>query len=326
MGTAGRSVSLATEPPGVNCEAGGLRVNGFDLVGMPLTAYVCSPGAPRFADGGFAVGAIPFALADGGLGIDPRLSFDAPGGAVRLNSDLLWAAVGGTRTIGIPPVNFGSTNLVVRAGGMVSSSGSGSAGGVLELRAGNANQSGGFGCAGAGPQGNSVKIYAGDNVFAGTCFDVNNGDIEFYAGHLQPERMRIVGDTGNVGIGTNAPTQRLHVIGNILASAVVTPSDARLKEEVRTIERARELLQRLNGVHYRWKKGAQAKYGTRDGEDVGLLAQDVQQVLPEAVVTLPDGTLTVNYAKVMPLVVEAFKAQEVRLEQLEARLNKLERR
>jgi hypothetical protein len=148
--------------------------------------------------------------------------------------------------------------------------------------------------------------------------------------------MRIVGNTGNVGIGTSAPSQRLQVNGNVVANNVLLPSDARLKEDVHAIERARELLRTLHGVHYRWKKDAQAKFGTSAGADVGLLAQDVQRVLPEAVITLPDGTLTVNYDKVIPLLVEALKAQDTKLQQLEAsearlkaleaRLEKLERR
>jgi hypothetical protein len=181
-----------------------------------------------------------------------------------------------------------------------------------------------------------VRIYAGDNTFAAACGTFMNGDIEFFAGDGLPERMRIVGDTGNVGIGTNAPSQRLQVNGNILANNVMLPSDARLKEDIHTITRARELLQALHGVHYRWKKDAQAKFGTTSGDDIGLLAQDVQRVLPEAVTTLPDGTLTVSYDKVVPLLVEALKAQDAKLQQLEAneaklkaleaRLEKLERR
>ncbi len=48
--------------------------------------------------------------------------------------------------------------------------------------------------------------------------------------------------------------------------------------------------------------------------------------LPEAVLTLPDGTLTVSYERVLPLLVEAFKAEDTRVEQLERRLEKLETR
>ncbi len=162
-----------------------------------------------------------------------------------------------------------------------------------------------------------------------SCANSAHGDIQFYAGDNQPEPMQVVGNTGFVGIGTSTPSQRLQVNGNVLANNVMLPSDARLKENIHGIERSRELLRLLNGVHSTWKKDAQAKFGTTAGADVGLLAQDVQKVLPEAVITLPDGTLTVVYDKVVPLLVEALKAQDEKLRDLEqtnARLEAMEKR
>jgi hypothetical protein len=338
-GLDGISVTIATEQPGMNCPNGGISATGYVGPGLGnagiATRYVCNGAAGsgggaigRFPDGG-NLGAILFVGTDGGLAVDPRLTWE-DAGVVRVTGDILFSR-GAPRTIGIPPVDAdgGGTNLTIRAGGRVTTDGNAFQGGVLELRAGNANVAGSSGCPDAGPQNNSVKIYAGDNVYASECGNVNNGDIEFYAGNNQPEVMRIVGDTGNVGIGTSTPSQRLHVIGNILASGTVSPSDARLKENIHGIERSRELLRLLHGVHYTWNKEAQAKFGTTGAGDVGLLAQDVQKVVPEAVVTLPDGTLTVNYDKVVPLLVEALKAQDEKLRDLEqtnARLKALERR
>ncbi len=349
-GLDGISVTIATEPPGANCANGGISATGFVNLGFNdagiATRYVCNGtngtgtggggGAPRFPDGGFFNGAVPYVGSDGGLQIDQAFgwagtTFAAPN--VQLNS-------GGNRFIGAGPTGV-PTNVMVTAGGALQGGG-GASGGTLELRAGDANRSGGNNCGLAactpgpnadcpGPDQNSVKIYAGDNSIGQgwLCHDVRNGDIEFYAGNGQPERMRIVGNTGNVGIGIAAPAQKLHVVGNILATGTVTPSDSRLKENIVAIERARELLRTLHGVHYTWTKDAQAKFGTTATGDVGLLAQDVQKVLPEAVVTLPDGTLTVNYDKVVPLLVEALKAQDEKLRQLEqtdARLKAMERR
>lgn len=334
-GLDGISVTIATESAGARCAAGGLAVTGIGDIGLGdaglVTRYVCNgtggggASALRLPDGGTAQGAVLFVGDDAGIALDTRFAFDPVAGAARLNADVLFAT-GGTRTIGIPAQNGGQTNLTIRAGGQVSSSGAAMGGGILELRAGNSNVSGG---ACTGPQNNSLRLYAGDNSFVGVCGTLNNGDIEFFAGNGQPEVMRIVGDTGNVGIGISAPTQKLQVNGNVLATNVTVPSDARLKENIVNIERARELLRALNGVHYTWKKDAQAKFGTTTGGDVGLLAQDVQKVLPEAVITLPDGTMTVSYDKVVPLLVEALKAQDEKLRQLEqtdARLKAMERR
>ncbi|MDP3232531.1 MAG: tail fiber domain-containing protein [Myxococcales bacterium] len=349
-GLDGISVTIATEPPGANCAAGGISATGYVDLGLGdagiATRYVCngaagmggSGGAPRLPDGGLNPNAILYVGADGGVQTSPELSWGGSflfaGGSIQIGS-------GGDRFIGPGPTGV-RTNLEISAGS-ATQGGGGASGGNLDLRAGNANRSGGVtpcnlsqctpgpsaNC--PGPDENSVRIFAGDNSVGQTwvCNDVRNGDVEFYAGNGQPERMRIVGNTGNVGIGTSTPSQRLHVIGNILASGTVSPSDARLKENIHGIERSRELLRLLHGVHYTWNKEAQAKFGTTGAGDVGLLAQDVQKVVPEAVVTLPDGTLTVNYDKVLPLLVEALKAQDEKLRDLEqtnARLKALERR
>lgn len=345
-GLDGISVTVATEAAGARCAAGGLAVTGIGDIGLGdaglVTRYVCNGsggsggGAPRFADGGFLGGTVAFVGGDGGLQIDPNFVW----GNTVLGAPSLQLASGGDRFVGPGPTGV-ATNVTFSAGGALQGGGAAS-GGNLILRAGDANRSGGTNCnlaqCGAvpsancpGPDENSVKIYAGDNSvgFIWECHDVRNGDIQFFAGHGQPERMRIVGNTGNVGIGIATPSQRLQVNGNVLATNVVVPSDARLKENIVTIERARELLRTLNGVHYTWKKDAQAKFGATSGGDVGLLAQDVQKVLPEAVITLPDGTMTVSYDKVVPLLVEALKAQDEKLRQLEqtdARLKAMERR
>ncbi|MER2559515.1 MAG: tail fiber domain-containing protein [Myxococcaceae bacterium] len=345
-GLDGISVTVATEAAGARCPAGGLAVTGIGDIGLGdaglVTRYVCNGaggagGAPRLPDGGFVPGALLFVGNDGGLQVDQALSW---GGTFLYSAGSVQIGSGGNRFIGPGPTGI-PTNLEVAAGGAFQGGG-GASGGNLVLRAGDANRSGGASCNLTfctpgpsancpGPDENSVKIYAGDNSIGQSwfCNDVRNGDIEFYAGHGQPERMRIVGNTGNVGIGIAAPTQKLQVNGNVLATNVLVPSDARLKENIVTIERARELLRMLNGVHYTWKKDAQAKFGATSGGDVGLLAQDVQKVLPEAVITLPDGTMTVSYDKVVPLLVEALKAQDEKLRQLEqtdARLKAMERR
>lgn len=284
------------------------------------------------ADGGSAPGALLFVLADGGLLLDARLGFNEVTGALSLPGDLAFG--GGARTIGLPQGNFQGADLTVRAGGNTASMGGAASGGNLDLRAGNANVSSGApGCDSCpngpnciGPQGNSVRLYAGDNLFNLYCATGGNGNIEFYAGNGQPERMRVVGNTGFVGIGTNAPSQMLHVAGNVLANNVAVPSDARLKEEIEPMTGATAMVKGLHGVRFKWSSLARTKLGADGRVQVGLLAQDVQRVVPEAVMQLPDGTLTVSYEKLTPVLIEALHAQDERLEAMEQRLKALERR
>jgi len=101
-------------------------------------------------------------------------------------------------------------SLTLRAPGAVSADDSGSPGGLLRLVAGNANTA-----AATPPVGtslnNDIHLIAGRNQFT----DDWNGNIQFFGGASQFERMRIVGDNGFVGIGTTTPSQRLDVRGSI---------------------------------------------------------------------------------------------------------------
>lgn len=114
-----------------------------------------------------------------------------------------------------PQADLAAGSLTIRATGTTRSNGSGGQGGTLRLIAGNANLS----APSAPPVGtsglNNVHIIAGDNTFAGTFRELFNGNIQFFAGDGQPERMRLVGDNGFFGIGTTNPTQLLDVRGSI---------------------------------------------------------------------------------------------------------------
>lgn len=100
---------------------------------------------------------------------------------------------------------------------------------------------------------------------------------------------------------------QLDVNGNVVAYST-TVSDERLKDNVETIDGALEKVERLRGVTFEWNKGS------RQGQkDIGLIAQEVQEVLPELVVetkdSLIDGEdyLTVSYGQVVSVLIEAVK-------------------
>ena len=125
------------------------------------------------------------------------------------------------------------------------------------------------------------------------------------------EKMRI-DSSGNVGIGVKGPTEMLHVAGNILATGNVTAySDERLKEDIQPIPDALDKVLSLNGVTY-----------TRNDLDdttrryAGLIAQDVQAVLPEAI-SDSNGTLALDYNATIGLLVESIKELTARVAKLE---------
>lgn len=99
--------------------------------------------------------------------------------------------------------------------------------------------------------------------------------------------------------------------GNLTATGDVTAfSDMRLKRDVRPIERAIDKVMALTGVLF--TRRADGTQGT------GLLAQDVQAVLPEAVHEHADGVLSVAYGNLIGLLVQAIKEQQLELEALRA--------
>lgn len=114
-----------------------------------------------------------------------------------------------------PQADLAAGSLTIRATGTTRSNGSGGQGGTLRLVAGNANLSGGAAPPAGTSGNNNVHIIAGDNTFANFLGNVFNGNIQFFAGDGQPERMRLVGDNGFFGIGTTNPTQLLDVRGSI---------------------------------------------------------------------------------------------------------------
>jgi len=114
---------------------------------------------------------------------------------------------------------------------------------------------------------------------------------------------------GNVGIGTT-PSFRLHVNGSV---AGVGPyqdiSDARYKKLIQPIAGALDKVLRLRGVSYDWRREEFPHMDFADGRRIGLLAQEVRDVVPEAVAEDRHGFFTVAYSSLTPLLVEAIKQQ-----------------
>ena len=103
-----------------------------------------------------------------------------------------------------------------------------------------------------------------------------------------------------VGIqGTTTVTGQLNVTQDIIAFSL---SDERLKDNKVPIANALDMVGKLHGISFDWNE----KSG-RSGRSYGLLAQEVEEVLPHAVMTRDDGYKAVDYEKLVPLLIEAIK-------------------
>ena len=131
----------------------------------------------------------------------------------------------------------------------------------------------------------------------------------------------VVDTSGSVGIRIDESTQplsyALDVSGSIRASGtVVQSSDIRLKENIKNIGNASDKLERISGVYFNWRDSKKAA--------VGVIAQEVQEVLPEVVSEDNKGYLNVDYGGIVPLLIETVKEQKSTIENLEKRISQLE--
>ena len=92
----------------------------------------------------------------------------------------------------------------------------------------------------------------------------------------------------------------------------------RLKDNIKTIDRPLDKLSKITGCEFDWSDN-QDLY---KGHDVGVIAQEVEEVLPEVVTTRDDGYKAVKYEKMVPLLIECIKDQQKQIDELKQRLDK----
>ncbi len=130
--------------------------------------------------------------------------------------------------------------------------------------------------------------------------------------------LTLNGASGRVGIGTEGPSEKLEVIGNIRATAFITSSDARMKKQITPLRESLSLLQKLNGYNYYWKE--EIIDSTRQ---IGLIAQEVREIFPELVKENADGKLAVNYVGLIPVLIESIKSQQQQIDELKTMLEEV---
>jgi len=161
--------------------------------------------------------------------------------------------------------------------------------------------------------------------------------------------------TGNLGIGNTTPGKKLDVTGEGRFSNTLTvtgggidvtgtitlasitscssglqtdaggvisciPSDLSLKENIEKVENSLSIIERLRGVRYNWKD--KEKYGIN--KEYGLIAQEVEEVVPELVFSMGDGNKGVKYMQMSGLLIEGIKEIKQKTEIIENRIQTIE--
>jgi hypothetical protein len=106
-------------------------------------------------------------------------------------------------------------------------------------------------------------------------------------------------------------TGNLSVTGSITATGNVTAySDISLKENIRPLENSLEKVNKLRGVQY-------DRLDTNSKDEIGVIAQEIEEVYPEFVHEGEDGIKSVNYSKMVAVLIESIKELTAKVERLE---------
>lgn len=123
---------------------------------------------------------------------------------------------------------------------------------------------------------------------------------------------------GSVGINTTNPTSKLTVVGDVLVVGVVTAtdfnsaSDINLKDNISVIDNPLDKILKLEGVNFNWKDTGK--------KSLGVIAQEVEKVLPELV--SGEESKTVNYNGLIGLLIECVKQQQKEIDELKKLMDK----
>lgn len=171
------------------------------------------------------------------------------------------------------------------------------------------------------------------SFFRGTYGDVGIG--------AYPGELRLQNDipNGKVSLGvletTGAFTElakaerngayAFSIFGSLWVNGTTYASDARFKQNITPIQNPLQKLQLLNGVEYEMKGSQFSKLHFTPGRQMGLLAQEVEKVIPE-VVNEKEGYKGVDYAKLVPLLIESIKEQQKQIDELKRVIQQLQNR
>ena len=127
---------------------------------------------------------------------------------------------------------------------------------------------------------------------------------------------------------TSGSLDYINVTGLMTASGLETSgdviafgsSDRELKDNIQPIENPLEKMEKIGGYTFVWND----KQSTYKGKDIGVVAQEIQSVLPEIVAGRANGYLGVKYEKIVPLLIESIKEQTKQIKELQEKVKKIE--
>ena len=162
----------------------------------------------------------------------------------------------------------------------------------------------------------SFKIASSDFIIKSA---INNKDILFKGqdgGSTITALQLDMSDAGNAQFLSNISGSQIEASGDVIAFG---SSDRNLKDNIEPIENPLEKMDKIGGYTFDWND----KQDTYKGHDIGVVAQEIQEVLPEIVATRANGYLGVKYEKIVPLLIESIKENTKKIKELEEEINQI---
>jgi hypothetical protein len=178
---------------------------------------------------------------------------------------------------------------------------------------------------------------SGDAFFNGGLDVDGTGDSDFAGGLLVDTNTLVVDASNNrVGIGIASPLDALHVASEIRVTDCVKNSsgtqiagscvsDVRFKRDIEPFGPSLEKVVQLTPAHFSWRADEYPERGYDDARSYGLIAQEVEEILPELVTEGEDGYKKVNYSKLPLLLLQAVRELKTEKDSLQAQLEELSR-
>jgi len=119
-------------------------------------------------------------------------------------------------------------------------------------------------------------------------------------------------DSLGVGVAATGATGEIVATGDITA---YYSSDERLKDNITPLSNALDKINQIGGYEFDWNSDS-----SHSGHDVGVIAQEIEKVLPEVVVDRDTGYKAVRYDKIVALLINAVKEQQLQIDELRSKL------
>jgi len=169
---------------------------------------------------------------------------------------------------------------------------------------------------GTSPSGTTGQINATKGVFSGEVTAVSGS----FSGPVSGSRFKTSGQYSGSSLSVTGDMtgSALLVNGAINATGDITAffsSDERLKNNVTPIGSAIDKINQIGGYEFDWNNSSE-----HSGHDVGVIAQEIEKVLPEVVVDRDTGYKAVRYEKIVALLIQAIKEQQLQIDELKSKI------